>query len=104
MKLVLIKDEEIKAEFGLEDGSNLIGRWDPDTKSFPEIDLEEFDTDSLVSRRHASVVLRDGKVSLEDLGSRNGTFMGGIQLEAGKKIFIEAGKEFLVGNVKLKLM
>lgn len=105
MRLVLIVDGESKADFELEEGSNLIGRWDPDTKSFPEVDLEDYDTDSLVSRRHAVLSIRDSKVTLEDLGSKNGTFLtGGVQLEPGAVSVIAPGGEFLVGNLKLKLL
>lgn len=33
-------------------------------------------TDAAVSRKHASVAVRDGKILVTDLGSRNGTFIG----------------------------
>jgi pSer/pThr/pTyr-binding forkhead associated (FHA) protein len=104
MKIVLkSKDGEI-VEFELGLGTNLIGRWDPDTKSFPEIDLEDFDLDSLVSRRHAQLIVKDEGVLLEDLGSKNGTFLlGGMKVEPGHAAEIAVGSEFLVGNVRLKL-
>lgn len=105
MKLVLLVDGIEKADFELGIGSNLIGRWDPDTKSFPEVDLEDFDTDSLVSRRHAMVTIQDGKVSLEDLGSTNGTFLiGGVRLEPGTIVVVAEGGEFFVGNLRMKLV
>ena len=34
--------------------------------------------DPTVSRRHAEVVLRNGHVSVRDLGSSNGTFINGM--------------------------
>ena len=34
-----------------------------------------------VSRRHAQVVVRGGRVSLRDLGSSNGTFVNGVRIE-----------------------
>ena len=104
MKLILIDNGQSKAEFDLGLGSNLIGRWDPDSKSFPEVDLEDFDTDALVSRRHAQLVVKEDKIYLEDLGSKNGTFLlGGMQLEPGFQAELVEGAEFLVGNVRLKL-
>ncbi|HXV85045.1 MAG TPA: adenylate/guanylate cyclase domain-containing protein [Gemmatimonadales bacterium] len=36
--------------------------------------------DPTVSRRHAEVILRNGSVSVRDLGSSNGTFINGTQL------------------------
>jgi len=68
MKLVLLVEGTEAPEFEIGEGSNLIGRWDPDTKSFPEIDLEDYDKDSLVSRRHAILCVKAGSISLEDLG------------------------------------
>ena len=37
---------------------------------------------SAVSRRHARIVIREGQATLEDLGSKNGTFLGERRLEA----------------------
>ena len=105
MKLVLIVEGHEKAEFELGDGSNLIGRWDPEEKSFPEVDLEDSDADSLVSRRHALLLLKEGAVYLEDLGSTNGTFLlGGVKLEPGRKVVLAVGGEFLVGNLRMRLV
>jgi len=47
--------------------------------------------DSAVSRRHARIVARDGAYAVEDLGSANGTFLGGTrisrqELESGDRI------------------
>jgi len=105
MKLVLLVEGNEKAEFELGDGSNLIGRWDPDTKSFPEVDLEDYDVDALVSRRHATLLVKEGVMSLEDLGSTNGTFLvGGVKLEPGTTVVVAPGGEFFVGNLRMKLV
>ncbi len=52
-------------------GANLIGR-DPDALVW--VDSSE------VSRRHAQVVVSDGCATLEDLGSKNGTFLNDRRL------------------------
>src|SRR5438105_949663 len=54
--------------FALQNGENLIGR-DPDVHVF-------LDHPS-VSRRHARISITPGRVVLEDLNSRNGTFVDG---------------------------
>ena len=54
--------------FALQDGENLIGR-DPDVHVF-------LDHPS-VSRRHARISIAAGRVVLEDLNSRNGTWIDG---------------------------
>jgi hypothetical protein len=51
----------------LEAGENILGR-DPGTRgSIP---------DASMSRRHARITIRDGVATLEDLDSKNGTFVG----------------------------
>jgi DNA-binding winged helix-turn-helix (wHTH) protein len=62
-----------KQEFALENGDNLLGR-DPTV----QICIDH----PSVSRRHAKIVLRSGRAMLEDLDSRNGTFVNGRRLES----------------------
>ena len=62
-----------KHEFALESGENLLGR-DPGAQV--RVDHPS------VSRRHARIVLRSGRATLEDLESRNGTFVNGLRLDA----------------------
>jgi len=51
----------------LDEGENVLGR-DPGTRgSIP---------DASISRRHARITIRDGEATLEDLRSKNGTFLG----------------------------
>jgi DNA-binding winged helix-turn-helix (wHTH) protein len=71
--------------FPLSTGEHIIGR-DPDL----EVTLDA----STVSRRHARLVVTPERVTLEDFGSKNGTFRGGdrltapIQLADGDAIYI----------------
>jgi DNA-binding winged helix-turn-helix (wHTH) protein len=59
-------------EIALREGENLVGR----TAS-----CAVFVEAPGVSRRHARIVVRAGEAVLEDLGSKNGTFLGGHRLE-----------------------
>lgn len=54
-------------EAALSEGENVLGR-DPAVAVW--IDMNS------VSRRHARIVVSDGTATLEDLGSRNGTYLG----------------------------
>jgi pSer/pThr/pTyr-binding forkhead associated (FHA) protein len=69
----------------LSDGENVVGR-DPDV----EVRLDA----STVSRRHARLVVTAGATTLEDFGSKNGTFRGGervttpVELADGDSISI----------------
>lgn len=49
-----------------------------------------------VSRRHARIVIRDGHATLEDLGSKNGTFLGERRLEA--PVILADGDIFRLGR------
>jgi serine/threonine protein kinase len=54
---------------------NLVGRRDPMSNIFPEVDLSKYDPQTKISRRHARI-WRDGHNFLvEDLGSSNGTIL-----------------------------
>jgi len=73
-------------EVQLLEGENVIGR-DPDGALW--IDHPS------VSRRHARIVVAGGKAVLEDLDSKNGTFLGGKPL--GKKATLADGDEVRIG-------
>ena len=57
----------------LEEGEHILGR-DPDVEIF-------LDSPG-VSRRHARITISAGRATIEDLGSKNGTFVGDQRVEA----------------------
>ena len=59
--------------FALSEGENILGR-DPEA----DVHVEH----GSVSRRHARISIRTGTAILEDLQSRNGTFVGGRRIES----------------------
>ena len=74
----------------LHDGENIIGR-DPEAAII--IDSPD------VSRHHARLVVSDDAVTLEDLGSKNGTFVAGERLTVPKAV--RDGDEITVGRTLL---
>src|SRR5271155_4862782 len=74
-KLSVVRGGRKGQEFPLEDGNNLIGRWDPETGSFPEVDLDADDQEAKISRKHALLRIESGKITVEDIGSLNGTYV-----------------------------
>jgi len=54
-KLVVSGTTELDASFLLQKDSNLVGRTDPMSNIFPEVDLSRFDPETKVSRRHARI-------------------------------------------------
>ncbi len=91
-------------EFIINEGANLVGRWDPENGAFPEIDLEADDKESKVSRKHAVIERHGSSVTIEDLGSLNGTYINrGSKLTEGNKHPLQHGDEVIVGKTFLKL-
>ncbi|MGC4064678.1 MAG: FHA domain-containing protein [Polyangiaceae bacterium] len=56
--------------------------------------------DPLVSRRHAKIVVKDGKLWIEDLGSRNGVSLNGAKIAERQRLFggdvLRVGKQEIV--------
>lgn len=58
-----------------------LGRMDPASNIFPEIDLTaDGDLAKTVSRRHVGISIQSGAIVVEDLASINGTFINGKRL------------------------
>ena len=76
--------------FPLREGANVLGR-------DPSVDVHV--DDSTVSRRHAVITIAGEVATLEDLASKNGTFIGDDKLEAVAKL--REGQRFVLGDVAL---
>ena len=77
-------------EIALREGENLLGRMDEGAAW-----LES----PTVSRRHARIVVEGGKATLEDLGSKNGTFLRGEKITSPR--VLADRDEILLGRVHL---
>ena len=80
-----------EGEADLDEGDNLIGRGD---------DCRLRIHSSTVSRHHARVSVRGDHVVLEDLGSKNGTFVSGQKVLAPTAL--QGGEEIQVGSITLR--
>ncbi len=75
-KLLIEGTTELDAPvFTLEKSENLVGRRDPQSNIFPEVDLSKYDPQTKISRRHARIWREGGNFLVEDLGSSNGTIL-----------------------------
>ena len=72
--------------FPLREGENVLGRGED-----ARVVLES----SEVSRHHARIRIRDGAAILEDLDSKNGTYVGGEQVKAPREL--REGDEIRIG-------
>mgnify|MGYP000135482280 FL=1 len=91
-------------EFRLVNDESTIGRWDADNGVFPDVDLDAYDADAKVSRRHARIIRKeDGVYYIEDLGSTNGTYVNrGRRLLPGNSQILKSGDEVIVGKTFLR--
>src|SRR5262245_12412429 len=102
-QLTIVRGGTVGKVFPLQAGDNLVGRWDPDSGAFPEVDLETDDPEARISRKHALIRLSD-KITIEDIGSLTGTFVNrGRRLEPGSPAELKDGDEVIVGKTFFKL-
>jgi DNA-binding winged helix-turn-helix (wHTH) protein len=85
---LVLRDREVM----LRPGENVIGR--------VEDGVVWLDSPA-VSRRHARIVVAEGRVVLEDLGSKNGTFVHGQRISTPTPL--SDGDEFTVGRIPMTL-
>jgi DNA-binding winged helix-turn-helix (wHTH) protein len=79
-------------EHRIFEGENVIGR---------EAQASVLIDSTAISRRHAVVIVDGGHVYLEDLGSKNGTFLNGSRVKS--RVEVNDGAEIRLGLVKLVL-
>ncbi|HVN77216.1 MAG TPA: cyclic nucleotide-binding domain-containing protein [Thermoanaerobaculaceae bacterium] len=90
-------------EFPLAPGDKTyVGRFDATTGFQPEIDLREVDTDRSTSRRHARIERREDLFFLrEEIGTANGTYVGGQRVATGVDVELNDGDEVKFGRVRM---
>jgi DNA-binding winged helix-turn-helix (wHTH) protein len=77
-------------EIALEEGENILGR---DKDAVAWIDYPS------VSRHHARILISGAEAVLEDLGSRNGTMLGGQKITERRTL--SDGDRILIGSARL---
>ena len=101
--LTITRGGTVGKVFELQAGDNLVGRWDPDSGSFPEVDMENDDPEARISRKHALIKF-GSELTIEDIGSLNGTFVNrGQRLEPGSPVPLKDGDEIIVGKTFFKV-
>ncbi|MBX3243423.1 MAG: FHA domain-containing protein [Acidobacteria bacterium] len=102
-RLVVERGAAANTEFPLTAEESYIGRWDADNGIFPDVDLDPYDTDAKVSRKHARIIRGSSTFMIEDLGSTNGTFINrGRRLLPGSPQVLNDGDEIIVGKTFLR--
>jgi pSer/pThr/pTyr-binding forkhead associated (FHA) protein len=81
-----------------------IGRLDPSSAWFPEVDLtNDGGLEKGVSRYHAKITRRGREVFIEDLGSVNGTFLNRKKLTPYLSQALKNGDELQLGTLILRV-
>ncbi len=80
-----------------------LGRVDPGSDVFPDVDLSEHAPSRNISRRHASIRKQEGKVMVEDIGSVNGTYLNGKRLNAFLPETLQTGDVLHLGKLRIEV-
>lgn len=101
-KLIVIRGQKLNVEYPLYTGENYIGRTD---EKPVDVDLEDQESAERIwcSRQHARIVSSETGLSIEDLGSQNGTFVNRARIFPGQVRPLVNGDVIQVGTVQLKL-
>ena len=90
-------------EFPISKEISNIGRWDPNLKSHPEVDLSDEDIKAKVSRIHSRIVLKKEGFYIEDMGSRNGTYLNReYKLVKNVEYSLKDNDEVIIGHIFLR--
>ena len=104
-KLVVAGTTELDSSFMLQKESSLVGRSDPSSAIFPEIDLSRFDPQTKISRRHARIFRKGDTYLVEDLGSVNGTVVNDtLRLAPHQPRALESGDKLRLGETTLQFL
>ena len=106
-KLFVIGTNELEVPtYVIEKDDNLLGRRDPLSNIFPEVDLSKYDPQTKISRRHAHIWRSGDEFLLEDLGSSNGTLVlrivgDAVKLNPHQPHTLVNGEKIKVGDTTL---
>lgn len=82
----------------------VMGRMDPNSGAAPEVDLTSYEAaDKGVSRRHASIIRKDGSLYLVDMTSANGTFLNGQKLVPLQPRVLRDGDDIRLGHLTIRI-
>jgi hypothetical protein len=96
--LVVVRGAELNVGYPLRPGANLLGR------SGADVDLSEQEPPdmALASRRHAVLRVSGDDVTVEDLGSRNGTVVNRTKLTPREPVPFRPGDVLQIGTIQFQ--
>ena len=109
-KLIIEGTSELATPtFSLQKDENLVGRRDPMSNIFPEVDLSKYDPQTKISRRHARIWREGANFLVEDLGSSNGTVVASTAVDSFRLVphkphVLSSGDKLRVGDTTLHFL
>jgi FHA domain len=102
-KLVVVRGQRMDVQYPLYAGKNYLGRTDDKPV---DIDLDDQEAPDRIwtSRQHAVVTFENGKLTVEDLNSLNGTFVNRTRVHPGQVRELHENDVIQVGTVHLKVL
>ena len=101
-KLTCVEGFRVGKQYLLYKDDMLLGRLDAESEIYPDIELEDQD-DGYVSRRHARIRKNGSRVTVQDLGGENGTFIDGRPCPPMKELEVRCDQVIRLGKVSLML-
>ena len=101
--MIVVRGQRIDVQYPIYPGKNYLGRTDDKPV---DIDLEDQEAQDRIwtSRQHAVVTFEEGKLTLEDLNSLNGTFVNRNRVHPGQIKELQANDVIQVGTVHMKVV
>jgi hypothetical protein len=102
--VIHIVDPDERFEVDMFDAPVILGRADPGAEFEPDIELTPFGGVKLgVSRRHAIISWSEEGVTIEDLGSYNGTYLNGHLISPHYRRLLRDGDSLTLGELTLRI-
>src|SRR5262245_34752022 len=102
-QLVVVRGQRMDVQYPVYPGKNYLGRTDDKPV---DIDLEDQESQDRIwtSRQHAVITFEEGKLTLEDLNSLNGTFVNRNRVHPGQVKELQPNDVIQVGTVHMKVV
>lgn len=101
-RLHVLRGANPKLEYRLYEGDNCLGR--PDLQAV-DVDLSEQESPdkALASIRHAVITCANGKLTIEDLDSKDGTFVNRVRIKPRTKVPLHAKDTIHIGALQFQV-
>lgn len=82
----------------------IIGRSDINKSIVPDIDLNDYGGQKRgVSRKHARIIMRNNRLTIEDVGSANGTYVNGQHINVLQPVRVRDADHIKLGSLALQV-